>query len=379
MPYKRTYGVDRAVQTNDATTYTLRLPASGILSGVVVRVRLTNGATSGTEQIVDAVDRISIVHGSRALHSYTGRQAYALASLFMRRRPPQIRTMAVSGVQEATFLIPFGFSLWDAVNALDLARYPNLELRIEYSPTISATTFATGTFTVTVEYHWWDGDLGFGPQGHIECPEVRNFTSAASGTEPLVTLPNDHPLLGVLIFAREAAIPIDTDIVRVRLLEKSGGQELYNRRCADAMSENHHELMLEAIERGAALLANAETLDTDVNFLQHAIVQVRFTNVSGTDYPYYIVRSAAGDRLTMSGDLIDASSPTTVNTLDTTIRTLSWEAIGRGLPHAIYLPLHRWGMPETAYVPRPPDQPILEIEQGGAGADVRVNVLQYVQ
>src|SRR6185503_19552943 len=114
-------------------------------------------------------------------------------------------------------------------------------------------------------------------------------------------------------------------------------------------------------ERGIALKTSAETIDTDVNFLQHASVQVNFTNVSGTDYPYYIVRSIAGDRLTLSGDLIDASSATTVNTLDTVLRTLRWTASGRGLPHAVYAPLHDWGDPSTRYQFPAGSKPQIEI------------------
>jgi hypothetical protein len=377
MPFQRTYLADRAVQSSDAAVFRQDLPKTGLISALELGVRLTNGATSGTEQIVDAIDRIELIaDGSFPLVSLTGRMAYAYTSLMLKRRPPQVRTMAVSGVQELWLLIPMGFSIWDPRHYLDLARYQQVQLVVTYSPTISATTFATGTTTFTVKQYQWTQDSAPGVSaGHLRCREIFSFTSGASGDQQ-VLLPTEHPLLGLLIFSREAAIAIETDLTRIRLLDRIGGSELFNRRTEDAMAENDEELGLEAIERGSALLANAETLDTDINFLQHAIVQVRFTNVSGTDYPYYIVRSSVGDRITVSGDLIDASSPTTVNTLDTTIRTLSWHAVGRGLPHTIYVPLHHWGRPESAYPAQQRDQLVLLLTQGGAGADVRINALE---
>lgn len=378
MAFLRTYLADRATQSSDDAVFRQDLPKTGVISAIELGVRMTNGATSGIAIIADQIDRIEVLgNGSFPILSLTGRAAYAYASLFLKRRPPQVRTMAVSGVQEAWFLIPFGFGIWSPTGALDLSRWNSVQLAVTYSPTIAATGFATGTTAFTVKMYQWSQDSAPGGRsGYIRAREIFSFTSAASGDQQ-VLLPTENPLLGLLIFSREAAIAIETDLTRIRLLDKIGGSEIYNRRTEDAMAENDEELGLEAIERGIALRADAESLDTDVNFLQAISILEDFALTATSLWLKAMTNGIVGDRVTLGvNELADANTETHA-TLSTTLRTLRWIAIGRGLPHAIYLPLHHWGRPETAYAAQQRDQLVLLLTQGGAGADVRVNAIEW--
>jgi hypothetical protein len=378
MTFLRTYLADRAVQSSDAASFRQDMPRTGVISAIELGVRITNGATSGLEIIPDAIDRIEVLaNGSFPLVSLTGRSAYALASLFLKRRPPQVRSEAAAGVQEAWFLIPFGFTIWSPQGYLDLARYQQVQLVVTYSPTISATAFATGTTTFTVKTAQWSQDsVPGGGGGYIRSREIFSFDTGASGDQQ-VLLPTEFPLLGLLILSREAAIAIETDLTRVRLLDKIGGSELYNRRTEDAMAENDEELGLEAIERGLALRADAEVLNTDVNMLQSVAFTPNFALTATSLQVFAFTNGIVGDQVTLAvNELADAAADTHA-TLSTTIRTLRWVAMGRGLPHAIYLPLHHWGRPETAYQAQQRDQLVLLLTQGGAGANVRVNALEW--
>ena len=63
--------LDSEVQSSDDATRILDLPKSGALHSLQVRMRCTNGATSGLDvSIYDVVDLIEVVaDGSRVLHS----------------------------------------------------------------------------------------------------------------------------------------------------------------------------------------------------------------------------------------------------------------------------------------------------------------------
>jgi hypothetical protein len=377
MAFLRTYLADRAVQGSNDAVFRQDMPKTGLISALELGVRITNGATSGTEQIVDAIDRIELIgNGSFPIISMTGRMAYAYASLMLRRRPPQIRTMAATAVQEAWFLIPLGFSIWDPRHYLDLARWQQVQLVVTFSPTISATTFATLTTAFTVKQYQWSQDASpGGANGYIRCREIFSFTSGASGDQQ-VLLPTEHPLLGLLIFSREAGIAIETDLVRIRLLDKIGGTELYNRRIEDAMAENDEELGLEAIERGRGLNIDADTLDVDVNFVQSVIITPLFVQTGAAGTKMTMPGTITGDRIVLSmNDLADAAADTHV-TVTAAVQAHLWLAMGRGLPHTSYLPLHHWGRPESAYQAQQRDQLVLLLEQGGAGATVRINALE---
>lgn len=377
MAFLRTYLADREIQSSNAATFVSNLPKTGNVSAINVGVRITNGATSGLEIIADAIDRIEVLaNGSIPIVSMTGRMAYAYASLMGRRRPSQSRNESAAAVQEAWFLIPFGYTVWDPSLYLDLGRWQSVQLRVTFSPTISATTFATGTTTFSVLMYQWSTDSQpGGGRGHIRNTEIFSFTSGASGDQP-VDLPTEFPLLGLLIFSREAGIAIETDITRVRLLDKIGGQEIYNRRIEDGMAENHEELGLEAIERYRALRGDTETLDTDVNFPQSIAQEAIFTQSDANGLVTATWAAQVGDRWTLSLSEVADAAASTHFTSRTTLTALPLTIVGRGLPHTLYLPMHHWGRPETAYPANQRDQARLLITQGGAGATVVVNALQ---
>ena len=149
MTLERRYLLNREVQSGDAATRSIELPRAGLLSALPPRLECPNGATSGTEELIDAIDRVEVIaDGSDVLFSLEGTELYKWNWAWLRRRPPIVRTMRLSIAQEVSYLVPFGRDIGDPELSLDLSRYQRVELQVTFSPTIAATAFTTGTFTI---------------------------------------------------------------------------------------------------------------------------------------------------------------------------------------------------------------------------------------
>jgi hypothetical protein len=208
MPFERSILVDQEVQTLDSATRRIELPEDGYLSAIALEVSIQNGATAGEEPVVDAIDRVEVIaDGSQSLFSLEGFELHRWNWFWQRKEPAGERNEAASTQRQSlTLIIPFGRFVGDTLYALPLGAFRNVELRIQYSPTIAATGFTTATTRFHAVMYWAPADQAPGNRvGWLRTTQIDSFTSAASG-ERVTELPQANPLWDLMVYAREAAI-----------------------------------------------------------------------------------------------------------------------------------------------------------------------------
>lgn len=379
MVWERRFLLDQETQSSDSATRRVKLPREGFLSGLELRTRITNGATAGEEHIVNAIDRVEIIgDGSFVVFSLEGVELLRWAWWDLRRFPPQQWDESASAVQELVLPILFGRYLGDHQYALNLAAWRDLELRIQYSPTISATAFATGTTQFHVPMLVDDtGEAVRDRRGWLRTQQVYAFTSAASGEE-VIDLAQQFPYAAIMVYAREAAIEDGTDITRVSLYENDRKRAVWDARWDDL--QTHNQLVYD-IDPSVFMIANRAdnaSIDMLTGRIQDARVQVESDLAASANYPVYDVASIAGDRLTLAGILASGAATYAAAALDTTRRKLYVSARGIGVGNAVIIPFQTALTPDGFYDPRDKGRVQLVLTNGGAGADVRVSTREIV-
>jgi hypothetical protein len=380
MGWERRILLDQETQASDAATRRIALPRTGLLSGLMVRIRITNGATAGEETIMEAIDRIEVVaDGSNYLFSLEGTELFRWAQFILGRCPAQIRNEALSAVQELTLPVLFGRFLGDPEFSLDLSQYRDVELRIQYSPTIAVTGFATGTTQLHIPM-WISDDVSPpGPRrGWLRTTQTYAFVSAASG-ETIVELARAYPYWDMMVYCREAGIADGVDITIAELRANDRRLIPFTGRWDDIQAQNEVDFLKDNGVQITALRANAAVINAFTGRILDARVKERFTYIAATDFPMFTIASVAGDQITLAGQLVEGSATYAAVALDTTRRTLDVTARGLGVGNAILLPfatLH--GNPDFV-LPAPSYSRLqLALTNGGADGAVRVSTRELV-
>lgn len=379
MTLERRYLLNRDVQSGDSGTRRVELARNGFVSAIGLRIECTNGATSGFERVHDAVDRVELIgDGSDVLFSLTGPELHRWQQVWQRRPAAEVWDEQGGNVQELFAVIPFGRFLGDPELALNLANYRRVELTVEFSPTIAATSFATGTFTITaIEYSWREGQQPAGVRGFLRTRQIRDFTSAASGDEE-IELDRRYPIMGALVYAREAGVADGTDITTVEVQEDDGRVIPYTGRWLDVQAENQEMLDLESEVSGIALRSDADNIDTLLARILSAHVQVSEDLASAADQHYARIASITGDRIALTVYTLEGSATWAAMAVYATDIAIHVRARGIGIGNAVFIPLARPGDIANPY-PAPEKSKVeLVLTQGGAGATVRASVQELV-
>lgn len=379
MLWERRLLLDQETQSSDSATRRITLPRSGFLSGLEVRTRVTNGATSGLEKVFEAIDRVEVIaDGSTVLLSLEGVELYRWGHFIYGVEPPHRQDQQAAVVQELVLPVLFGRYFGDPEFCLDLARYRDVELRIQYSPTIAATEFATGT----TQFHipmWISEASPAGRRGYLRIQQVKAFTSVASGEER-TELARLNPYYDIMVYAREAAVPDGTDIT-IAAIELNDGRIIpYYGRWDDWQSENEKLVPVNGEHRGIMLRGDTETFDTHTGRIWEAEVTPIFVQSDANGIVTQCIGSITGDQLAMSvSDLADAAA-TTHFTAAAADRPMLWRARGLGVGNAILLPFALKGNPDFALDPTQGDISKLELvlTNGAAGAAVRISTREIV-
>lgn len=212
--------MSREAQTSDTALFRKDLPKSGAYSALDIGIRLTNGATSAVNlDILDVIKHLSLVmNGNDYRFHIKGQDAYRLHWMKNGRPMPYNFDESGSAVQEVWFRMQFGRFLGDPLFGLNLDRFNNVQLQIDYDATVwgaaAVTTFATGTFTITVIAHQFPYVARPAFRGMMGVREFWTGTSAASGEET-EGLPSNNPVLAVAVSALEDNVAEATDITDV--------------------------------------------------------------------------------------------------------------------------------------------------------------------
>jgi hypothetical protein len=378
MTFERRLLLDQETQASNAATRRIQLPRAGLLSGLTLRTRITNGATSGLEKIFDAIDRVEVVaDGSNVLFSMTGAALYRWGHFIYKVEPPHRQDQQASVVQELTLPILFGRWFGDAAFGLNLARYRDVELRIQYSPTIAATEFATGT----TQFHIImvlddDASVVGGALGFLRTVETFSFTTVASG-EQVIELARMYPYWDIMVFCREATIDDGVDITQAEVRVDDRAYIPATGRWDDWQAYNEKEMGIDPRHSGIMLRGDTATFDTHTGRIWNANVTPIFVQSDANGVVTVMIGSIAGDRLTMSvSDTADAAASTHF-TAAAAARPILWESKGLGVGNAILIPF-AYDNPDLALPSRERARVQLALTNGGAGGDCQVVTRELV-
>lgn len=379
MSWERRLLLDNETQTSDSATRRIPLPRKGALSALELRTRITNGATAGEEHIVNAIDRVEVVaDGSNVLFSLEGVELLRWAWYWLKRFPPQVWNEAAAAVQQLTLPILFGRSVGDPNFWLDLSQYRDVELRIQYSPTISTTGFMSGTTEFHIPMWVDDSSSPPGPRlGFLRTTQVKAFTSAASGEE-VTELSRLYKYMDILVYAREAGIADGVDITKAEIRVDDKRLIPFTGTWDDIQAENEATFGIDTLVKMIAFRANGATIDMLTGRILEGELQARFTYAAGVDFPMYTIASVAGDRITVAGQLVEGSATWAAVSLDTTRRTLDVQARGLGIGNAIVIPFGLNGDLDRLLDAPSMSRLQLALTNGGAGADVRISTREVV-
>jgi hypothetical protein len=372
--------IDQRALGSDAATEMIDLPKRGALSGLDVRLAWTNGATGGAgEDIIDAVDRIEVIaNGADVLYSLEGIEVAKWAHHINRRPVVQNRDDRNGVVQFAILPVRFGRKLGDRELWLNLGQYTNLELRVQYSPTISAGAFATGTGVLDVIGHIYRGEeLPPGGRGFLRTTQINAFTSAAAGEE-IIRLARRYPYAAILVYAFEAAIADGVDITRVALEGNSGRHIIFDGRWVDVQETVAQMLGIESREHFYAQRADNETIETRLGRIIAAELQVEQDLAAAADFTLANVASIAGGQITTHAFIVEGSATYAATILQTTDQDIHVMASGHGVGNAVLIPF-AVDSDLAGALPAPEFAELeLVLTQGAAGAAVRVSTQEIV-
>jgi hypothetical protein len=272
--------VSREAQSSNTAVYRKDLPKSGAYSAIDICVRLTNGATSAINMdLLDAIKRISlVVNGNDYRYHLSGQEAFRLYWLRHGHPMPYIWTEAANGVNEVWFRMEFGRYIGDPTYGLDLSRFDNVQVAIDYDATlfggaVAGTTFATGTFTVTIIAHQFPYTKRPSFRAMLGDREFYNTTSAASG-DIVQSIPSSNAIAELAVMAIEDNIAEATDITDIVIGSDNFSKLWINSKWYNLQSIQS-ESMQEPAERFNLLASNAAVRDTHLSNIKAAIAKAR--------------------------------------------------------------------------------------------------------
>lgn len=370
-----------AVQSNDAATYSLRLPVSGNLHTLMITCHMTNGATAGRAvSMHDVVDEIRVVGDGDERFFTLNSPEFEKWYETLRGIPLRmIQNEAADAVQEITYPVMFGRGPYDPNMFLPLGRVKNPRLEIVYSPSIAADGgFATGTFTVNVIALWSPEEDRLNYAGTLVTRTIESFTSVASG-DNTTDVDILDPIRAIGVYGYEAAVEDGTDITRVRLEANSGEYDLWQGDWQDLLDYNK-TLFWSMIEHNFhAFLHDTDTLLTRLGHIQSLSVTVNEDVVVASDtFPVVNVDTITGDRLTFNVSTATIAAGSEALTALTSDQDLLVSAKGDSPSYFGLLPFMHQDEPGGYLNPRNYDKLRLILTQGGAGATVR-NAIQFLK
>lgn len=371
--------LDGEVQASDDATKILKLPLSNVLHTLYVKVEITNGSTNAQDQdLDDVVDKIEVIaNGSEVLFSMTPQEIRRWGLLQMGQLPPEIVNEGPSQVQMAIFPIMFGRWEFDPEYWLPCSRFTDLELRVKYSPTIAATSFASGTVTITVlALMTMEGNPG-NYKGTFKTSTIYDFTTAASG-DTVIDLPRSHPYRKILIYCYEAGVEEGVDLTRVKFSLNNDQLVPFNINWDDLSQWNQILYDLHPKRHMILHRADGDVVHTKISRIAVAHATVRSGNTLD-DFS-----AVAGDALTLNS--IDQSTQAvneggtatyTIHAAGTTDHYVYLFVEGVGMPYAVVIPFDIAG-PDAAFDPTRYDQVQLVLTNGGAGGDAKVSLQEVL-
>lgn len=382
MPWLRRELQSRTVESSDDATKIVKLPKSGFLSGLMLRIQMTNGATSGRAvSMLDVVDKVEVLaNGDRPIYSLYPDELLRWQRYLGRTFDQLLRTEAASGVQEWYCQLPFGRFLGDPNYFLPLGNFSDLELRVAYSPSIAADGgFTTGTFALTVVGYMMDTAPPQPFSGFFRRLNKYNITSVASG-DLEIELPRGNPYEAIMVYAHESGVAMHTDISDIKLELNDGALIWMDGSTVDLCRENQVFLGLDPEMSGLFFSQAAETMETYLDYLHSMSFAPGAVATIGTSAtPLKLITSVTGGLITPQGILKDGDGTQGADIAENADSSYRTMARGVGLGKAVVIDFADYIAMGQPFDSNQWSKIKLVLTQAGAGAQVRVSLGELVQ
>ena len=339
--------VDRETPGSASGTWQEDLPETGGLTGLDLILRATNGATSNVEGwITDIITKLEIiVNGDDRKFSLTGRECL-LHPWVKGGNPSHIFMSEVgSAVQEWHIPIRFGRYLGDPEFGMDLKKYANAKISLEYNHAavnaVGATGFAANNLEVSVIGHITDPAKTPTYKGLIRTKELKTFTTAATGDE-WVKLENVGPMLGFGVYCREAGVAPEANITNVRLSLDRDTKQPYRGRWEFFANRNYSDLVNSYLSYQLAIAA-ADVKNLHFGRVKSIISNGLFltpTTTVGDSTMFAGFTKGAGDAITCAGSMITMDTDASPTVVGKALTISTFDALVEGMPsHYIWQPI----------------------------------------
>lgn len=271
--------MDREAQTSDTAVFRKNLPKAGSYSAIDIGIRITNGSTSAQGiDLLDALKHISLVmNGNDYRIHLSGHEFFRYQ--WMKHGKPMFYTwtQSASGVQEVWFRMDFGRFLGDREFGLDLSRFNNVQVQIDYDCTLmgaaAVTTWTSGTFAISIIAHQFP--VGSRPafRGMVGTREFYSGTTLASG-DLVQDLPSANPIVALGVMCIEDAVADAVDITDIKVGNNSFASLWIDGKWYNFQRMQNHELTVR--EEIFKLFADdAQTTDSHMNNIRSATAKCR--------------------------------------------------------------------------------------------------------
>ncbi len=220
----RTQQLLAAESITTAGTKTIDIKMPDIVSRLTAKISLTNASWTPTGHPACAMINMSLVDGSKTLHSLRGKYTRAVAHYGAKCNPFSYANYTDNGVANVVFPIYFGRRLWDPELALDPKRFSNLQLKMQHNYALGGAAPDAATLEV-----WADlfDDSPPSPMGFLSAQSEWGKTYVAS-THDHPNLPMDAPIRFLFVAAASDAEEPDINIANVKITEQAGKKIIYD-------------------------------------------------------------------------------------------------------------------------------------------------------
>ena len=178
-----------------ATTKTVDLDVSDILSRIDIRLHRTKTHVGMAAHGAADITRLEIVDGSDVIVSLDGYECQALNIYNRPHTACEYEQVLISNSQVDMFGIDFGRYLWDRQLAFDPKQFTNPQLKITYDVDVSDTGVTSATMEI---YGSFFEDRKITPLGMLAPVEHYDNAMGADGTWSDVELPTDMKIRRML-------------------------------------------------------------------------------------------------------------------------------------------------------------------------------------
>lgn len=358
--------LENAVDIGVSGTKTYNLDYQDPISELSLIVAATNGASGNKDAPIErCITKIEIVDGGEVLWDLPGDVAYALATQLCGKPFNTYNTGALSDSPYVEIPLQFGRHLWDPQLAFLPTKFSNPQLKFTFDEaTVRAagnTGFVSDSFTLTIMAKLMEN--AGAPQGYLRAHDVHDFTSVASGDEP-VDLPLDMPIRMLMVRAYEDGVAMDATLTNYEL-NCDGGKfkpfDLPTARLMDLMTEMFPEVHREGYDHATS----AEVFQTWMALNVGQLVHAHDADVILAASSFWPSRFTA--------TLYNGAGSTLVE------KPIHWSVWGWAPHNTLFIPFGRLNEPGEWFTWPETGKARLLLTQGNPGAEVNVCVQQLAK